>query len=161
MCPHILCSIPWWMPSVNLGWFFGTLLRASVSSLHITPAPTSANNDLGDLLFSFSYGVRHSAQTFRRVEIVPTWAINRCMNTPVRGTPEEPLRRGGAQGVAWVKPSQLDPEDATVNIITFAVAYVSSAVSPASTARSSLSQSTLSLPPCSTSTTCSSLLGPR
>ena len=30
------------MPSVMLGWLFGTLLRASLSSLHITLSPTGA-----------------------------------------------------------------------------------------------------------------------
>ena len=62
------------MPAKNLGWLFGTLLNASLFSLHIALSPASAVGVLGDFPFGLSCGVSTDL-------IVPTWATNHCVNT--------------------------------------------------------------------------------
>ena len=62
------------MPAKNLGWLFGTLLNASMFSLHIALSPANAVGVLGDFPFGLSCDVSTHF-------IVPTQATNHCVNT--------------------------------------------------------------------------------
>ena len=98
--------------------------------------------------------------------LVGTWNL-RVLGSS-EPTLEEPCE-GEERGVVWVKPSQLDPQSRGPRIPyrrycgqhTFLQGphRAQDAVSTTSFARAALSVSTLSLPPCSSSTNCSPCCG--